>query len=715
LTPHKQALDLLLGELRLIEARVKDTNHQVVLSKSELDVASTDFTKAKREADTLDTLKTELNKLEEYQQKFKTLADAQDSYNQAKLALQTAQHKQVTTEQECLQLQKRVADLEKEIEAVQDALKAEAGLLISVNQLSLKIKEYESYLSLDALLKSKSIEKDSAKKVLEGTELDADNKKRNALTIEKSWHLGQAAVLAAELNAGDACPVCGSNEHPNPASWSEECDVVDKGMLDTAKQASEQASRIFNDALNRFNILESEWLGLNQRAEALKLEVVDILDKPLDALKTELQDQHNALSAINAAKERLSQIEADLRGLRDQQPTLKLDNENSKQSVSDCDVQVKLTEQTLGAVFDELPEAYRDESQLKDQLDDVKKRIQFISDALNHATDNKARAISQLDKATQTEFEVSQQHRSWVEKHAQAKSSWLTFLQQSTFESEEVFFAAMMNDDQISYAQKDVDDYQNKLAHLNGSISQFSETLKGMSEPDIESILLALENKQSEAKFAEESFSEIDIKVKNLESILKQLETVHQQEAAFEAEYKVVGTLSRALSGQDGDKVNLQRFVLGMLLEDVLTQASLRLKLMSNNRYELTRKLDRAKGNAPSGLDLEVFDFHTGKARGVATLSGGESFLAALALALGLSEVVQAYSGGIKLDTLFIDEGFGSLDPESLELAIETLKQLQLSGRTIGIISHVSELKEQMGLRLDIQSSNFGSSVKLIA
>jgi len=177
----------------------------------------------------------------------------------------------------------------------------------------------------------------------------------------------------------------------------------------------------------------------------------------------------------------------------------------------------------------------------------------------------------------------------------------------------------------------------------------------------------------------------------------------------------VYGTLSDIASGKTANNVSLQRFVLSVLLDDVLIQATQRLSLMSRGRYLLLRKDQPGKGRGAFGLDLDVEDAYTGKSRSVATLSGGESFMAALALALGLSDVVQAYAGGIKLDMLFIDEGFGSLDQESLELAIRTLMDLQASGRMIGIISHVSELKEQMALRLDVESSYTGSQVKLIA
>ncbi|MDF4534478.1 SMC family ATPase, partial [Vibrio parahaemolyticus] len=189
---------------------------------------------------------------------------------------------------------------------------------------------------------------------------------------------------------------------------------------------------------------------------------------------------------------------------------------------------------------------------------------------------------------------------------------------------------------------------------------------------------------------------------------------LYQKNRALEAEYQVVGTLSGIANGKTGAKVSLHRFVLGVLLDDVLLQASQRLMKMSRGRYLLKRKEERAKGNVGSGLDLMVEDSYSGKWRDVATLSGGESFMAALSLALGLSDVVQSYSGGIRLDTLFIDEGFGSLDPESLDLAIQTLIDLQQGGRTIGIISHVSELKEQIGLRLDVLATRMGSTLRLI-
>lgn len=209
-------------------------------------------------------------------------------------------------------------------------------------------------------------------------------------------------------------------------------------------------------------------------------------------------------------------------------------------------------------------------------------------------------------------------------------------------------------------------------------------------------------------------WQKVSARAAQLSQTQEQLKALDLKAGALEQQYAVVGTLADVANGNTGNKISLQRFVLSVLLDDVLLEASHRLQLMSKGRYRLLRKEERAKGNKASGLELEVEDAYTAKVRSVATLSGGESFMAALSMALGLSDVVQAYAGGIKLDTLFIDEGFGSLDQDSLELAIRTLMDLQSAGRMVGVISHVTEMKEQIASRIDILKSAEGSEIKLV-
>jgi exonuclease SbcC len=157
--------------------------------------------------------------------------------------------------------------------------------------------------------------------------------------------------------------------------------------------------------------------------------------------------------------------------------------------------------------------------------------------------------------------------------------------------------------------------------------------------------------------------------------------------------------------------MTLESFVLAAELEEIVEAANLRLDDMSGGRYRLQHTDARAARNAASGLGLEIMDAHTGYARSAQSLSGGETFLASLALALGLAEVVTARAGGVTLDTLFIDEGFGSLDDDTLELAMRTLDELRQGGRTVGLISHVAAMKEQLPAQLIVESTPQGPSV----
>ena len=167
-------------------------------------------------------------------------------------------------------------------------------------------------------------------------------------------------------------------------------------------------------------------------------------------------------------------------------------------------------------------------------------------------------------------------------------------------------------------------------------------------------------------------------------------------------------------AGNNEQRMSFQRYVLATLLEEVLVATTLRLRVMSRGRYEIRRKLQAADLRSAAGLDLEVFDQYTGMTRAVTTLSGGESFLASLALALGLSDVVQSYAGGIRLDAIFVDEGFGTLDPEALDFAVRALKDLQQAGRLVGIISHVAELREWIDARLELKTGQSGSVAEFV-
>ena len=178
--------------------------------------------------------------------------------------------------------------------------------------------------------------------------------------------------------------------------------------------------------------------------------------------------------------------------------------------------------------------------------------------------------------------------------------------------------------------------------------------------------------------------------------------------------YSVLKHISDILRGSNPMKTPMKMFVLGMMLEDILLQSNKYFSILSDGRYRLEKSSEGLGGNSLKGLDIEVFDGNYGDRRPVFTLSGGEMFLASLSLAFGLSDVVQSYSGGIRLDSIFIDEGFGSLDSETVETAMKALDKIKSLGRTVGIISHVAQLSEKIANKIIVTSGSNGSSARIV-
>ncbi|WP_305728274.1 SbcC/MukB-like Walker B domain-containing protein, partial [Microbacterium sp. AR7-10] len=200
---------------------------------------------------------------------------------------------------------------------------------------------------------------------------------------------------------------------------------------------------------------------------------------------------------------------------------------------------------------------------------------------------------------------------------------------------------------------------------------------------------------------------------KSLSATVDSAAHAHAASAEQAAEFEVLRGLADALAGRSGNthKMNLETFVLAAELEEIVSAANLRLHDMSDGRYQLRHSDALAARGAASGLGIVVFDAFTGQTRPAKSLSGGETFLSSLALALGLAEVVTARAGGIRLDTLFIDEGFGSLDADTLETAMRTLDELRQGGRTVGVISHVEAMQEQIPAQLRVRTVPDGHSV----
>ncbi|MGI9949244.1 AAA family ATPase [Vibrio hyugaensis] len=555
---------------------------------------------------------------------------------------------------------------------------------------------------LDALTLSKQASVDQAK--ARYIELQ-----RSADTLELSWHNAQAAVLAQRLQAGEMCPVCGSVEHPQPAQFVGE--EVTKEQVQNARNTEREgqvALNQLNNQLEQHNIAIGQY---KQQIEQLSVELGQNASMDLGTLQASMQQFNERLQQLSSIN--LVQLEQSVNELNQRCVTGESKINDLQNQMAANESTVKVNQEQRAKLSASLDAKYSSLEVLEQDIAVIQKQIMDLNTALEAAQNHLQQAV--LAKTNiESQLTTNQQ---WLnealERLNTAKTDWEQALQASAFEDEAQFLASKVDEAEMQVWQQEIDAFKQTQIKLEQTMADLSSELKDLALPDLKVFNVKLNSIQQSYVEARNQLDSTRSLFERLEKVRNDIATLHDKNTKLEDEYKVFGTLYDVASGKTGSRISLHRFVLGVLLDDVLIQASQRLSLMSKGRYILARKTEGFKGAAGRGLDLVVEDSYTGKTRDVATLSGGESFMAALALALGLSDVVQSYSGGIRLDTLFIDEGFGSLDPESLDLAIQTLVDLQQTGRMIGVISHVSELKEQMAQRIDVEPSRLGSTVSV--
>ncbi|GMQ48867.1 SMC family ATPase [Vibrio sp. 10N] len=704
----------LTKESATLAERLQTGRSKIAQAQQNQSKAQAAFDDAKKANDDAESLKQERFELSALAERLKEL-------DSKKMALQQANQQlgHVTAAQTSLAEQLNAMTQQEEglRAAFVDAEKQKSQLselTLSLDIENKKQQALQSIASIDAQLLDQQKQRAELVGVITSQEPVVNKTRQTRTEAEIAWHSGQAALLAASLEQDNPCPVCGSLEHPNIATFAGEVVTLDqvnelrevetaaKDELSRQQQLmAELESQIATQVTRRQEWLDS--LGVDQQQD------VAHLTQSVQQRIAELSTRITALQALNMELMQTQYQQATAKRVELSQQLEQTTNQvneatNQVQQLSGVVSSLEASNNTgYATALAVLGRQQAIETELVQKAAALEKAMQ----ALKQAGETLAKFESHLD-TLQKQFEELELSRE------NASTAWKAALESSVFESEQTFLNAKLPPESVEQKAKQIEHYQHEGIRLKEQLNLLTAQLKEQSMPAIEQLML---NKQQ----ADAAYQSVLVQHQthqsqqnNLLQVRKRIETLRLQNEELDKQYQVVGTLSDVANGRTGNKISLHRFVLGVLLDDVLIQASQRLRLMSKGRYDLKRKESRSKGNAGSGLDLIVEDAYTGKWRDVATLSGGESFMAALSLALGLSDVVQSYSGGIRLDTLFIDEGFGSLDPESLDLAVQTLVELQQSGRTIGIISHVSELKEQMPLRLDVHASRVGSTVSLV-
>ena len=518
--------------------------------------------------------------------------------------------------------------------------------------------------------------------------------------------LAQASsLLARELKDGEPCAVCGSVEHPAPAQIAEGEQLIERADLDAAKEREDKAHK----QAHTHELAKDRATKAHQEAS----EALAAARTQYETLAAQGEcDVEQSAAQLQQAQTRLAQAQPRVTA-RDG-VLVKVERVRGEQQ------KAQEALRTIEGAAVEAQTRHRDAAARCEaaaaQLAPARAAVGFAQrveavEGYRAAHQRLARAVLLLGQAR--------------ERHALAAAAAQRLLAESAFESAELVQAAVRTPERVDALEQAVAAYELEHARLlegfgrEAIVAVAARVAAGEQAPD------DLQGVREQVEQLRAAAHRLTLREGERESVLRSLQALRGEYAAFRAKtaqrYDRAQMLANLAAAARGDtlggyehQVDLVSYVLGAEFERILHSASLHLDRMSEGRYGMMFSDHRAKGSrSGGGLNLEITDTWTGEPREASSLSGGESFLASLSLALGLAEVVQANNGGIELDTLFIDEGFGTLDAETLDMVMGTIESLRDSGRTIGLISHVEEMKNRIPAQIVVEKGQNGSSVRV--
>lgn len=706
--PYLDALEKAETAAAQAKSAVKNCENANALAQKEAEKAKKELEIYADGDEKLRKISAEALKLENLLEPSKSLAQAQNEFKKRRGLFDTAKQNVQKAETELKAAEKAIDGLKAKIKENFDKNVSRVPELKAYRQ-TLEA-QAQSFLSLKKQqLETKKLGAELGQKREEYKKLN-HNLKIQKLALEKmqeSFEHDAAVRLAGGLCDGKPCPVCGSVSHPSPAAASgktaakEEIDAqksVTSGLEEKLRKLGEDGGKLggeFSAAEKRFSELKTE-CEKSGRTEAETLSELEKTAKTLQIVEKEanlqkmLEEKEKSLTAS---------IETKKSGLED----LKAELERVAAEVSKLEGR---TAELSAAV----PENMRDVSAVLTKIESLKKCYSEISEKIKAARDGSEAAQNAL-AAARERLKAAQENESAGEKRLRAafEDYGREFGNSGLENGADIKSLVMAKETQGKIAE-DIENFDREVLLGKENSARLQNEIKNMERPDVAAIKIILGEKQKAAEQTAMRKGSLESDMKNLGKIKAQLAAAREREEKLKERYALYNYISRLCGGENPRKTPIHQFVLGLMLDDIVISANVHLNGMSRGRYCLVRASEPMRGGGSKGLDLSVDDAWSGGERSVSTLSGGEMFLASLSLAFGLSDVVQSYAGGIRLDSLFIDEGFGSLDAETLDTAMGALERLRLSGRLIGVISHVNELRSRIHSRIEVTRRGDGSA-----
>lgn len=500
---------------------------------------------------------------------------------------------------------------------------------------------------------------EQTKKNWEQTSLSASESAKHYEHMYEAFLKEQAGILAENLSAGCPCPVCGSTVHPDPAKLSDH--AVTELEVEQAKKTRAAAEEKRDMAYAAF---EAEKTEKQKLAQAVEKEEADFVLAQTIAKQQRKEAEQNYVSLQKIAEQ----------------------------------IREKL-------VYPSLAEAKKQYAAMQKALEAAEQEIE-----------RKRQKVSELAEAMNTlkgqKLAEEENQKTAKKLAAKTEKEYAKLLEKSGFVSEETYHLAILPERSRSKLEREEKEYESQCLRQQSEQKLLEKQVSGKTYTDTTELNEQLKAEKQALKEAEKTYMELHTAYENDRSVLQNCAVYLEKGKKLESEDQVIKSLSKTANGRlsSSAKIDFETYIQRQYFKQIIHEANKRLLTMSNHQFILKLKEEANTGRKTNeGLDFSVYSLVTDSERDVKTLSGGESFLAALAMALGLSDIVERSAGAIHPDMMFIDEGFGSLDAQSRQQAIEVLAELAGDSRMVGIISHVTELKEQIDRKLVVSRTDKGS------
>lgn len=678
-----------------------------------------DYQEKKVQADSLDYKQQTKEKLQNQIQETKQLINQIYQYQNDYQNLQTLKQQYRMLDEEHKLFLKKKEKFENGLQRDQERIQSEQQVqskyelikqqYVRLNEQKVKVHQLSDYY--DQILKLNENKSDLQEEYTV-VEKQVDHEKMQYNQMEKLYFRKQAGIFALQLKEDQPCPICGSLHHPHPAQIEKE-DITKEKLDQQAKKVKQQEHRL-QDILQKILLsnqkkemlvkqtkqLSSELNIQEEISKEIFIKELDHLSKDEKRMKKEYLELQDELKYIQKLKKSVALSLKDM-------STYESKELKQAQSLENIQVQIhqlsgklddSLRQYEIGEVNKNYQQVQKEYRQLSLEIETIQQDYEKVK---NKYLEIKTK-ISSLNQQIIQEQEI----------YDELDNKYHTAL--DAFINEEEFLNLKTQINQISILEKKYQDYLISLKSLNEQIISLENEVKDSTYVDLSSLSETIKEVNQQLREKNDDLEKLKIDYSLKEKMIKDIQKINQQLEKDEDTYQRYLDLYNLASGKNNARVSIERYVLATYFENMLIYANVIMKQLSQGRYQLLRKDDAGKGRSQQGLELDVFDQESGNIRSIKTLSGGESFKAALSLALGLSRMVQDYAGGIELNTLFIDEGFGSLDSQSLDQAMNCLMELHHENKLIGIISHVSDLKDRIERQLVVERKQKQSVIQTI-